>query len=123
MKTSIENRVKEAQRVIQRDLMFEDCSVNLKPLSFNGKKIFNGVVPVAVINMPNENIVSKISSKLVCVINDFDLCGLYERNSTGEGYCYSIYARMIDESAAERLTFKDIWYEIRLMWQEKTFRI
>lgn len=123
MKTSIENRVKEAQRMIQRELLSEDCSVNMKPSSFNGKVISDKVLPVVEVSIPDFENLSTISRKINSAIGEFNLCGSLSKSADGSGMVYSVYARKIDGDDAPSLTFKDFADEIKLMWKNRTFSV
>lgn len=119
----IESRVKEAQRVIQRELLTENCSVNMKPSSFNGKVISDKVLPVAVVSIPDFENLSTISRKIRSAIEEFDLCGVLSKSSDGSGMVYFVYARKVDVDDVPSLTFKDFADEIKLMWKNRTFSV
>ena len=122
MKTSIENRVKEAQRVIQRELMSENCSVNMKPTSFNDMAISDKFVPVVDVSIPDVDTLPRISRKIRSAIDEFNLCGVLSKSSDGS-VVYSVYARKIGVDDAPSLTFKDFVDELKQMWKNRSISL
>lgn len=120
MKTSIENRVKESQRVIQRELMSENCSVNMKPTSFNGRAISDKVIPVVEVSIPDVDTLPRISRKIRFAIDEFNLCGVLSKSSDDSGMVYSVYVRKIGVDDAPSLTFKDFADELKQMWNNRS---
>ena len=125
MKTSIEERAKEAQRVIQRELLFEDCSVGLFPIAvgiypIDERNASSDIVQVAVVSFSDEKFVRTVSRKMNKVVEDFGVVGSLSRDALSGDFIYSLWIRKEEKL---RLSFKDIKDELRMMWQQKTFRI
>lgn len=122
-KVSDETMVWEAQRMIQRELLSVDCSVDIRPRSFNGKKISDKVLPVAVITVSDVANLSAVNSAVYSVVGEFNLCGSVSRNADVSGFTAYVYKRKsdaLDAMNVPAITLRDVVEDVRSLFKRST---
>jgi len=111
MKLSIEDRVFQARRKLQNNLINENCSVVFNPPSEMEQ---DNIIPVALVKIAKKEDFSKIHKFAVELIDEYELVGCAKRdNKDDEASKFTIflYARQPEE--LDKLTFRDLVDELK----------